>query len=114
ASSIAVFSGEVHIADITEDENGDPLQLFGWSVDPIVFTSDDTRAYVVGTGNKIYAVDTASLTVFDTLDLSEVVGSSSILSLVIDGDGLYAALGSRSAALSEGAPRLVRIDIATG
>jgi hypothetical protein len=94
------------LAQATEDEQGQPLELYGRFTDQIAYSNDGTLAFIAGTNSNIYVFDTQTQRVVHTL---EVVNSTTGLTslAVIDG-WLYAAEGN---ALGETGGRLVRIDV---
>jgi len=106
---ILVLQDGVTIRTITHDQTGQAnLNMVGWRVDSVVFSADNARAYVAGQGGRIYAIDTATLSVFDTFSIPGASAAMNITSLALAGNGLFVALGDRYGTGSEG---LYRFDV---
>ena len=94
------------LLEVTKDEKGAELQLYGSYTDQIVFSEDGTLAFIAAREGKIYVLDTQTLTVVHTLVLEG--NSAPITSLAISGNWLYATEGS---AYGPVAGRLIRVNV---
>ena len=95
ARSIVLMQNGAQIAEITTDDKGQALDLFGWRVDPMSFSGDNGRLYVASRSGRVYVIDTASLKIFATLQIPGATDGTGITSLTLAGDGLYVAVGNR-------------------
>ncbi|MDH3210065.1 MAG: Ig-like domain-containing protein, partial [Burkholderiaceae bacterium] len=94
------------LAQVTQDEQGQPLNFYGRYTDQIAFSNDGALAFIAGTGSNIYVFDTQTLSVVHTL---HVVGSAAPLTSLAVNDGwLYVTEGS---SYGPTAGRLMRINV---
>ncbi|MDR3070024.1 MAG: hypothetical protein LBU38_03330, partial [Propionibacteriaceae bacterium] len=108
AHSILIMQDGVQVKEITKDNNGNPLNLVGFRVDPAAFTSNGRSAFVAGADGVIYAIDTATLSIYATFKVPNAGPSTQITSVAVARDYLFVALGSRNGNTQGG---LYRFDI---
>ena len=91
------------VRQITKDEKGNNLEIWGYHTDPVAFNEDGTLAFIAGRNGKIYIVDTSIQNVVYTL---QVKGNTANISSIVANDGwLYIAEGTNQ--LGQG--RLLRV-----
>ena len=89
--------------NLTTDENGKPLEIFGHKNDPVAYNLDGTLAFIAGKTNNIYVLDTITRTIVYTIHLNGDPNAR-IKSMVINDGWLYTAQQA-----SNGEGRLIRV-----
>jgi hypothetical protein len=104
--TMRVFRGEVQIGEIAYTDAGRALApATGGKTDPIAFSLDNRLAFVARAGAQIHILDTATMTLADTLN----IGTANISSLAVSGQWLYIAEGGSHD--PAGGHRLLRANI---
>ncbi|EXI65626.1 MAG: rhombotarget A [Candidatus Accumulibacter adjunctus] len=103
---IRVFRGELQIGEIAyPDSGGAAAPATGSKTDAIAFSLDNRLAFVAHGRGQIHVLDTATMTLADTLH----IGSANISSLAVSGHWLYIAEGGSHD--PAGGHRLLRANI---
>ena len=92
-----------YVRNLTTDENGKPLEIFGHKNDPVAYNLDGTLAFIAGKTNNIYVLDTITRTIVYTIHLNGDPNAR-IKSMVINDGWLYTAQQA-----SNGEGRLIRV-----
>ncbi|QKS29665.1 MAG: tandem-95 repeat protein [Candidatus Accumulibacter similis] len=104
--TMRVFRGDVQIGEIAYTGTARaPAPATGGKTDPIAFSLDNRLAFVARAGGQIHILDTATMTLADTLD----IGTANISSLAVSGQWLYIAEGGSHD--PAGGHRLLRANI---
>ena len=99
----------VLVGQVTQDNKGQPLQLYGEYVRQIAFSDDGTLAFIAGRENRIYVFDTMTQDIVATY---RVDGAASPISSLLVNDGwLYVAEGR---SYGDAGVRLLRVNIDSG